>query len=216
MRTLLIAIVGLVVLNVFLLSHPGHAEPMFMGLGDLPGGNFTSSARGVSADGSTVVGFSYSTSGMEAFRWTAAGSMVGLGDLDGGDFSSEARAVSADGSTIVGVGAVEPHPGEDYAGEAFRWTAAGEMEGLGYLTAGAPTAKPGLFPPMAQPSSGRAEGTRPSAGRPTGWRAWATSREPPTPPSKPTASPPTARSSSVMKNPMPAPRRFAGPAASAW
>ena len=39
----------------------------FTGLGDLPGGSFNSSARGVSADGSTVVGVSSSDSGTEAF-----------------------------------------------------------------------------------------------------------------------------------------------------
>jgi cysteine-rich repeat protein/probable HAF family extracellular repeat protein len=103
MRALLILVVGLVVVGAFLLpSHPAYAEPMFMGLGDL-GGTFPYSfARGVSADGSVIVGTSSSASGSEAFRWTAAGGMEGLGDLEGGLFSSGAWAMSADGSVIVG------------------------------------------------------------------------------------------------------------------
>ena len=97
-----------------------------VGLGDLPGGIFSSVARGVSADGSVVVG----ASGTEAFRWTSAGGMVGLGDLPGGIFRSDARGVSADGSVVVGVG--RPASGQ----EAFRWTAGGGMVGLGDLPGG--------------------------------------------------------------------------------
>src|SRR5262249_26551175 len=70
-------------------------------LGDLPGGEFRSVANGVSADGSTVIGFSGLGAGQEAFRWTSAGGMVGLGDLSGGDFESSANGVSADGSVVV-------------------------------------------------------------------------------------------------------------------
>jgi probable HAF family extracellular repeat protein len=70
----------------------------------LGGGEFRSGAYGVSADGSTVVGYSYSASGYEAFRWTSASGMDGLGDLAGGSFYSYAYGVSADGSTVVGGG----------------------------------------------------------------------------------------------------------------
>ncbi len=58
----------------------------FQGLGDLPGGRFSSYASGVSADGSVVVGSSESTAmfTVEAFRWTQSTGMVGLGDLPGG------------------------------------------------------------------------------------------------------------------------------------
>ncbi|NRA00706.1 MAG: PEP-CTERM sorting domain-containing protein, partial [Myxococcales bacterium] len=87
-----------------------------VGLGDLPGWLFSSSALGVSADGSVVVGSSASASGWEAFRWTQGGGMVGLGDLPGGTFYSGARAVSADGSVVVGWAvSASGH-------EAFRWT----------------------------------------------------------------------------------------------
>lgn len=68
-------------------------------LGDLPGGDFFSEARGVSGDGSIAVGFSRSFSGMEAFRWTQDTGMQGLGTLFG---ESRAEAISADGTTIVG------------------------------------------------------------------------------------------------------------------
>ena len=65
------------------------------GLGDLPGGIFSSEALGLSTDGAVVVGSSDSESGLQAFRWTLAGGMVGLGDLTGGTYASTAEAVSA-------------------------------------------------------------------------------------------------------------------------
>lgn len=104
----------------------------FQGLGDLHGGTIIGAATAVSADGSTVVGYSSSSNTLagrfEAFRWTAAGGMVGIGDLPGGEFNSYAYAVSADGSAIVGWSA-SATPGA----EAFRWTQAGGMVGLGHL-----------------------------------------------------------------------------------
>ncbi|MCA2665657.1 MAG: hypothetical protein IM486_14370 [Microcystis sp. M114S2] len=77
-----------------------------VGLGDLPGGIFNSSATAVSANGSIVVGRGgvISVNNSEAFRWTQATGMVGLGDLPGGSFNSIAWGVSADGSVVVGTG----------------------------------------------------------------------------------------------------------------
>jgi probable HAF family extracellular repeat protein len=60
-------------------------------LGDLPGGNVSSTATGVSGDGSVIVGRSTSDNGGEAFRWEG-GSMAGLGDLDGGCSSSASQS----------------------------------------------------------------------------------------------------------------------------
>jgi probable HAF family extracellular repeat protein len=101
-------------------------------LGDLPGGDFMSHALGVSGDGSTVVGYSDSASGHEAFRWTKVGGIVGLGDLPGGYFDSIAFGVSGDGSVIVG----ESHSASTEYNEAFRWTAVSGMVGLGELPGG--------------------------------------------------------------------------------
>ena len=75
----------------------------FSGLGDLPGGIFYSCPANVSADGSVVVGFSYSSLGQEAFQWQG-GTITGLGDLPDGDFISRAYGTSDDGSVIVGYG----------------------------------------------------------------------------------------------------------------
>ena len=96
---------GGVILAAILCGAPAFADmATFQGLGDLPGGGFYSTASGVSADGSVVVGYSRCASGYEAFRWTQAGGIVGLGDLAGGSFNSYAQDVSADGSVVVGWG----------------------------------------------------------------------------------------------------------------
>ena len=80
----------------------GGMVPSFTGLGDLSGGNYLSRAWAVSADGSVVVGESYSEQGLEAFRWTPSGGMFGLGDLPGGSFYSFALGLSRDGAVVVG------------------------------------------------------------------------------------------------------------------
>jgi probable HAF family extracellular repeat protein len=119
-----------------------------VGLGNLPfpGADDTgSAASGVSADGSTVVGIDYAiyippnnfeiNESIEAFVWTPATGRVGLGGLPGappqyGTSSPYAVAtgVSADGSTVVGQAA---NAQNRY--EAFVWTAATGMVGLGTL-----------------------------------------------------------------------------------
>jgi probable HAF family extracellular repeat protein len=57
-----------------------------------------------------------------------------LGDLPGGGFASEARDISADGSIVVGTG-TNSTPSPSLPGgfefEAFRWTSATGLEGLG-------------------------------------------------------------------------------------
>ena len=102
----------------------------FRGLGDLPGGAFSSVAMGVSADGKVVVGYSVSSNGTEALYWTPTNGLVGLGDLPGGSFFSSAYAVSPDGSVIVG------RATSASGTEAFRWTQAAGMAGLGDLPGG--------------------------------------------------------------------------------
>ena len=91
----------------------------FMGLGDLPGGDFESNAANLSADGRFVTGGSVVGSGFasEAFLWTQSTGMVGLGNIPG-TVGSQGNAVSNDGSTVVGL---YFQTGLDPA-RAFQWT----------------------------------------------------------------------------------------------
>jgi probable HAF family extracellular repeat protein len=90
-------------------------------------------ANAVSGDGSVVVGWSQSSHGAitpgdryEAFRWTAS-SMTGLGYLPG-DYRTIANGTNADGSVVVGYST-----GGSIFRQAFVWTAATGMVGLGFL-----------------------------------------------------------------------------------
>ncbi|WP_193213235.1 HYR domain-containing protein [Luteolibacter marinus] len=98
---------------------------------------------GLSADGSTVAGYSeiYSGSvgkGTEAFRWTETGGMQSLGALstrsDGFRYAI-ASGISADGSTVTGYSNL--YSGSTYQGrEVFRWTETGGLQSLGALSTG--------------------------------------------------------------------------------
>jgi probable HAF family extracellular repeat protein len=102
-----------------------------VGLGYLAGGS-SSGAADAAADGSVVVGTSGSASGNQAFRWTATDGMVGLGYIYGYQPpDSRASAVSADGSVAVGSSTYYDYAG--YFRQAFRWTPAAGMAGLGFL-----------------------------------------------------------------------------------
>jgi probable HAF family extracellular repeat protein len=123
------SILWLVLLGVSIIVAPSAAEIVsFQGLGDLPGGDFYSTAYGVSADGSIVVGRSRSEPDLQAFRWENNGEMVGLGDLSGGDRASEAHGVSADGSVVAGYAYSDSASGN----RAFRWES-GNMSAMGTL-----------------------------------------------------------------------------------
>lgn len=107
-------------------------QPIFGVLGDLEGGPVSSMATSVSADGSIVVGTSYSSNGPEAFRWTAISGMIGLGALSSNPFHSEANAVSGDGHVVVGFSqALGPGPNPSSHSQPFRWD--GGMSNLGDL-----------------------------------------------------------------------------------
>jgi probable HAF family extracellular repeat protein len=74
----------------------------FSGLGYLPGGSTESVARGISLDGTVVVGASRNAQGRaEPFRWTSNSGMVGLGYLSGAT-AGDAYAVSSSGDVVVG------------------------------------------------------------------------------------------------------------------
>jgi len=95
-------------------------------LGTLGGAH--SFAAAVSADGSVVVGNSYTTNNAayHAFRWTTSGGMADLGTL--GATYSGVLAVSADGKTVVGSSGTI-----NGGNHAFRWTTSGGMADLGTL-----------------------------------------------------------------------------------
>lgn len=113
------------------------ADGGMVGLGYRVGSVGWSYASGVSADGSVVVGMSPNSNYQEAFRWTAATGMIGLGDLPGGTQYSSAAAVSADGGVVVGWSqSANSSSGLSEYGEAFRWTQADGMVGLGDLPGG--------------------------------------------------------------------------------
>jgi probable HAF family extracellular repeat protein len=103
-------------------------------------------SRGISADGTTIVGDSNGTQGInsygDSFRWTDGGGMTALG----GAFT--ASATSRDGQVIVG--AADTTNGL----QAFRWTAADGIVFLGSV----PGHDPGQYTSVALGVSG--DGTR--------------------------------------------------------
>lgn len=103
--------------------------PNLVRLGDLPLGDFYSDARGISGDGSVVVGIGTGGLGIEAFRSTN-GVMTGLGYLPGAVGNSGATAITPDGNIIVGYSSSSPGI------QAFRWTETERMVGLGDLPGG--------------------------------------------------------------------------------
>lgn len=90
----------------------------FSGIGDVLGGSFKSVVYGLSADGTTAVGWSDSAEGPSAFRWRA-GAIEALGDFAGGRFDSEARGASCDGAVVVGRGSSASRL------QGFRWAGGG-------------------------------------------------------------------------------------------
>ncbi len=110
--------------------------PNVSGIGDLAGGAFGAEAYGCSIDGAVVVGSGTdASSNRQAFRWTSAGGMVGLGFVGGG-YSSIAYGCAADGLAACGESVLQlpPNPVPPLpVTQAFRWTSAGGMQGLGFL-----------------------------------------------------------------------------------
>ena len=126
----LVGLVGLLIIGCLLDSRATAREFQFQPIGVLPGG-IDSSAFGVSADGSYVVGASRATGGDHAFRWSSKTGLVPIGDLPGGLQESDAYAVSANGTVVVGYGS------SANGREAFRWTGAKGMSSLGSLASDA-------------------------------------------------------------------------------
>ena len=124
-----------IALSAFAAPWPVSAQYSFTPASELPGGGIRGYAAAISGDGSTVVGWTRWTEPQRAWRWNSEGGMVLLGLLRDDDSYSRARGVSFDGSVVVGdsVGRVSPGQTSGLTAEAFRWTAAGGMIGLGLL-----------------------------------------------------------------------------------
>jgi len=117
-------------------------------------------ATGVDYDGGVIVGqggVSGDEDTVQAFRWTEATGAVGLGFLDTADnANSEATGVNSDGSVVVGLASINGNGGFEngnggFQFEAFRWTAATGMVGLGFLD-------PSLILPLSSASAVDADG----------------------------------------------------------
>ncbi|MFL6621797.1 MAG: PKD domain-containing protein [Sulfurifustis sp.] len=95
----------------------------------------TVEARALSRDGSTVVGHIAMSGARYAFQWTPTRGLMQLWGLttSTGELNSTANAVSADGRVVVG--ASPSYRAADF--EAFRWTEADSITGLGFLPGGA-------------------------------------------------------------------------------
>lgn len=83
-----------------------------VGLGDLEGGRYDSTASGVSVNGAVIVGVGYTSNGQEAFRWTESTGIQTVEDwltesgvtIEDGFTLKTAQSVSDDGSVVVGTG----------------------------------------------------------------------------------------------------------------
>jgi len=133
----------------------GTIGPCFQGLGFLDATSPSSTAQGISPDGSTVVGFSYYNSSIysEAFVWSG-GAMTGLGFLVPScpnpnpsylTCNSAAAAINGQG-IIVGTGFAPATNGTplDQPDEAFI-SSGGSMTGLGYLSTSYPAEESQAF-----------------------------------------------------------------------
>jgi probable HAF family extracellular repeat protein len=98
------------------------ASAGMVALPDLPGGDTLSRAEGITPDGNVIVGSCSGPTSLVPTRWTSAG-VEALGTGRG-----DAHDVSADGSVVAGSRAT----GAGWF-EAFRWTAATGIVGLGAL-----------------------------------------------------------------------------------
>jgi uncharacterized membrane protein len=138
-------------------ASPALAQPSIRALGGLPGGDQTSVAIAVSADGSTVTGRSTVGGQIRAFRWTLEDGMIPTGGFPA-QHRSVGQAVSADGSIVAFTNTQMDSPRQDTT--ACLWTAAG-YENLGFFPGGHTTH------PIAMTSDGQTlvgKGATPSGG----------------------------------------------------
>jgi probable HAF family extracellular repeat protein len=107
------------------------AETGIVALGDLPGGNLASAAYAISGDGRVIVGTGTSDVGSAPVIWNDTG-IHNLGYLPQGTLAAQGtcNATNFDGSVIAGTSS------SVNGTEAFLWTAASGMIGLGDLPGG--------------------------------------------------------------------------------
>ena len=104
----------------------------FQSLGDLTGGDFSSCAYCLSADGSVVAGQATTGLGWAAFVWTQNTGMVALGNFPDHSLKhSWPIDISADGSVIVGWGNTTSEPYNDEGQRGFIWTEKTGMTWIG-------------------------------------------------------------------------------------
>lgn len=106
-------VIGLVLL---MSSARAASAGFFLGVGDLPGGAFSSVAEGISPDGTVAVGNSDASGGSEAFRWTSGGGIVAL--------PGSATAFAVDTSWGGGVSVGQVHSGGSPRAVAWQGVAA--------------------------------------------------------------------------------------------
>ena len=100
--------------------------PDFHGIGDLEGGDHSSAALAVSADGRKVVGQGMDDSGARAIVWTAVAGLAALAESP-----SAAQAISDDGNVIAGFAQTVPwteYGNTRSARMAARWVGTGAIE----------------------------------------------------------------------------------------
>ncbi|MBN2375263.1 MAG: hypothetical protein JXD22_02590, partial [Sedimentisphaerales bacterium] len=106
----------------------------FQGLGDLPGGEYWSEARGVAIEGYAVVGASKSYTDLrDAFRWLPGSGIERLGDLPQGASQPQPWGASADATIVVGY--MSFPEGGDSSTYGYSWTASEGFFLLPYLHA---------------------------------------------------------------------------------
>jgi probable HAF family extracellular repeat protein len=121
-------------LLAFATTRPVAAQFSFTPASELPGGGFQGNPSAISGDGTTVVGWTDSPGGNEAFRYSTDSGMVLLGDLPGGRFESRPHAVSHDGSIVMGASSFQIAYGTGSAPvlQPFQWSAEHGMVGIGF------------------------------------------------------------------------------------
>jgi probable HAF family extracellular repeat protein len=104
-------------------------------LGTLSGGS-TSGANAANHDGTFIVGQATNSTTTVPTSWTSASGLVGISLLTGVDaLSGNAADVSRYTEVVVGSNFCQPPIGDPYS-RAFRWTAGGGVEDLGFLSGG--------------------------------------------------------------------------------